>query len=167
MASQVPVKHESRLPATTEEKQLQAALAEGRICNGTEEELKQALRYIFVMVGLKSQNYPVAEEKQLLHEFIAENYGGHTPAELKLAFKLAITRKLDLKPEQVVCYENFSIAYFSRIMEAYRDWSREQIKMLPAPELKPREFNRQEKLQLDFDYAYLLLKEINKPPCSI
>lgn len=167
MSSQVPVRQESKPLATTEEKQLQVALAECRICNGTEEELKQALRYIFVMIGLKSQNYPVAEEKQLLHEFIAENYGGHTPAELKLAFKLAITRKLDLKPADVVCYENFSIAYFSRIMETYRDWSREQVKMLPAPEERPRQFTREEKLQLDFDYAYLLLKEINKPPCRV
>jgi hypothetical protein len=71
---------------------------------------------------------------------------------------------LDVDP---VCYENFSIAYFAGIMEAYRAWSREQVKMLPAPELRPREFNRQEKLQLDFDYAYLLLLQINKPPCRV
>lgn len=125
------------------------------------------MRYVFVMVGLKSQNIPVNEEKQILHEFITENYGGHTPAEIKLAFKLAITRKLDLKPADVVCYENFSIAYFSRVMEAYRDWSREQIKQLPAPEEKPRQFNRQERLQLDFDYAFILLSQINKPPCKV
>jgi hypothetical protein len=143
-----------------------SALAEARICNGTEEELKKALRYIFVLVGLKSQNYPVAEEKQLLHEFIFENYGGHTPAEIKLAFKLAITLKLGLKPENVVCYENFSIAYFSRIMEAYRDWAREQVKLLPEPELKPKVLTEQEKLQIDFDYACYLLKLVNLPPST-
>jgi len=167
MASQVPAKPACSVPASTEERQLVNALAEQRICNGTEENLKQALRYIFVLVGLKAQNYPVEEEKILLHEFIFENYGGHTPAELKLAFKLAITRKLDLKPEQVVCYENFSIAYFSRIMGAYRDWSREQIKQLPAPELKPRQLTEKEKVDLNLIWALKCLNEINKLPCKI
>lgn len=125
------------------------------------------MRYIFVLVGLKAQNYPVAEEKLLLHEFIFENYGGHTPAEIRLAFKLAIMQKLAVKPENVVCYENFSIAYFSRIMEAYRDWAREQVKQLPAPEAKPKILTDEEKRQLDFDYARYLMKHIDLLPSTV
>lgn len=117
-----------------------------------------------VLIGLRAQNYPGEVEKQILLNFIQEHYGGHTPAEIKLAFEMAILRKLDIDP---VCYENFSIGYFAGIMEAYRDWAREQVKLLPEPELKPRVFTAQEKLQLDFDYAYVLLSQINKLPCRV
>lgn len=117
-----------------------------------------------VIVGLRAQNYPDEIEKQVLLNFIQEHYGGHTPGEIKLAFEMAILRKLDVDP---VCYENFSIAYFAGIMEAYRTWAREQVNQLPAPELKPREFTRKEKLQLDFDYAFILLSQINKLPCKV
>jgi hypothetical protein len=162
------VKPRTPPPLTIEQKEFESALTEKKIwhCDG-EEEMKQALRYIFMLVGLRAQNYPTGIEKQLLHAYIFKNYGGHTPAEIRLAFEMALQNKLSLRPEDVTCYENFSIAYFSRIMEAYREWAREQIKQLPPPDERPREFNRQEKLQLDFDYAYLLLKEINKLPCRV
>jgi hypothetical protein len=114
-----------------------------------------------VIIGLRAQNYPDEIETEILLSFIQEHYAGHTPAEIKLAFEMAILRKLDVDP---VCYENFSVAYFAGIMEAYRSWARDQVKQLPAPEIKPREFTRSEKLQLDFDYAYILLSQ-TKPPC--
>jgi len=117
-----------------------------------------------VIIGLRAQNYPDELETEILISFITEHYGGHTPAEIKLAFEMAIVRKLNVDP---VCYENFSVAYFASIMEAYREWSREQIKHLPAPEERPREFNRQEKLQLDLDYAYCLFQKINLLPCKL
>lgn len=158
--SQAPAKQETKLPATIEEQQLQSAIADKKIRDCVEEELKQALRYIYVIVGLRANNYPTGEEKALLHMFIFRNYSGHSPAELRLAFEMAIQNKLDIKPENAVCYDNFSIAYFCRIMEAYRAWAREQIKQLPAPEEKPREYTRKDKLQLDMDYAYYCLNQI-------
>lgn len=124
--------------------------------------MKQALRYIYLLVGLRAQNYPTGIEKQLLHAFIYKNYGGHTPDELKLAFEMAILQKFDLKLSDVTCYENFSIAYFSRIMEAYREWAREQIKQLPAPEEVKRPPTREEKIQLDLDYAHYMLSVLRE-----
>jgi hypothetical protein len=162
------VQPKNRLPETTEELQFEMAVAEKKIWHlEGEEELKQALRYIFILVGLRAHNYPMGIEKQLLHAYIFKNYGGHTPEELKLAFEMALQNKLSLRTEDVVCYENFSIAYFSRIMEAYREWAREQIKRLSGTVEQPKQFSRQEKLQLDFDYAYLLLSQVNKLPCKV
>ena len=128
--------------------------------------MKIALKYIFILVGLKAQNYPANEEKQLLHAFIFKNYGGHTPEEIKLAWDLAIMQKLNLRPEDVTCYENFSIAYFSRIMEAYREWAREQIKQLPAP-VERNELTPKKKLDIDLLWALWCLKLVNKLPCKI
>jgi hypothetical protein len=128
--------------------------------------MKQALRYIFILIGLKAQNYPADVEKQLLHAYIYKNYGGHTPAELRLAFEMAIQNKLSLRSEDVICYENFSIAYFSRIMEAYREWAKEQIKQLPAP-VERRKLNQRERIDINLTWALKCLTDINKLPVKI
>lgn len=125
--------------------------------------MKQALRYIYVLVGLRAHNFPTGEEKQLLHAFIFKNYGGHTPAEIKLAWDLGIMQKLNVKPENVICYENFTVAYFARIMEAYREWAKEQIKQLPAP-IEKRELSAMEIVDINMIWALKLLNEVNRLP---
>jgi hypothetical protein len=158
------VKRESKQPATGDEKKFSVALLQPKIRDISEGDIKMVLKYAMVLIGLRAQNYPDETEKQILLNFIQEHYGGHTAEEIKLAFEMAILRKLDVDP---VCYENFSIAYFAGIMEAYRSWAREQIKQLPAPVEQPKQFTKQEKLQLDFDYAYIIFTQINKLPCKI
>lgn len=116
-----------------------------------------------VVIGLRAQNYPGKIETQILLNFIAEHYGGHTPAEIKLAFEMAITKKLDV---EATCYENFSVAYFVSIMEAYRVWAREQIKRLPAP-VTTRKLSEKEKLDINLIWALKCLNEINKLPVKI
>jgi hypothetical protein len=52
---------------------------------------------------------------------------------------MAVQGKLSLAPSEVNAYENFSVFYFGKIMNAFRDFSRdahkklEQKKELPAP----------------------------------
>lgn len=116
-----------------------------------------------VLIGLRAQNYPDEIETQILTNFITENYGGHTPPEIKLAFEMAITRKLNVDSK---CYENFSVAYFVSIMEAYREWAKEQIKQLPAPAEK-RELKPMEKVDINLIWALKLLNEVNKLPTKI
>lgn len=135
-------------------------MAEPRIRQVSEESLKGVLRYVMILVGLRAQNYPADIEKQVLLNFIAENYGGHTPAEIKLAFEMAITKKLDV---DATCYENFSVAYFVSVMEAYRVWSREQIKLLPAP-VTTRQLTPMEKVDINLVWALKCLNEVNKLP---
>jgi hypothetical protein len=148
---------------TGEEHKFEVALSEPRIRQVSEESLKGVLRYVMILVGLRAQNYPDDIEKQILLNFISENYGGHTPAEIKLAFEMAITRKLDV---EVNCYENFSVAYFVSIMEAYRVWARDQIKRLPVP-IRDRELSLKEKLDINLIWALKCLNEINKLPVKI
>lgn len=84
------------------------------------EDLKEVLRYAMMKVGLRAVNIPADIEKQVLIEHVVSNYGNHTHEEIKLAFDLAITGKLDVDPN---CFENFSCVYFSKIMNAYRAWA--------------------------------------------
>lgn len=99
------------------------------------EPISQALRYCMVLVGLRANNLPSQEEKAVLIGFIRNNYGGHTAEEIKLAFTMAINGELGMAIEDVKCYENFSVLYFSSIMNAYREWAalqhRTQVKDIP------------------------------------
>lgn len=124
------------------------------------EPLKQALRYAMVLVGIKAHNVPNDREKAVLLQFIQNNYGGHTPSEIKLAFDLAVAGDLDV--EDVKCYENFSPLYFASIMNAYRKWARSK-----HPEIKQKEpeLTAEQKLEIDIEYAAYLQKQINKLPC--
>ncbi len=85
------------------------------------------MRRIMSKVGLREQNMPTMPETILLAQHIIENYGNHTLAEIELAFDMAITDKLDCEFKH---YENFSCAYFSGVMNAYRKWAREEAKQI-------------------------------------
>lgn len=90
-------------------------------------------------IGLRAHNLPNEEESVVLVEHIYTNFGGHTAEEIKLAFEMAMAGKLELKPDEINCYENFSCLYFSRIMNAYRGWSSQAFKQLktePPPPIK-------------------------------
>lgn len=109
--------------------ELQAALTETKICRLNDTEpVFQALRYAMLLVGLRAKNLPNDQERAVLLMHIRKNYGGHTSAEIRLAFEMAISGKLDLDQSEVVCYENFSCLYFSGIMNAYRKWAAEQVR---------------------------------------
>ena len=106
-------------------------------------------------VGVRGANLPGREETAILLEHIVKNYGNHTPDEIKLAFDLAITGKLEC---EATCYENFSCLYFSKIMNAYREWAREEFKTLPPPVIE----KKPDKLTIDLEYACYLQNELIK-----
>ena len=78
-----------------------------------------------VLVGVRAQNLPNDHEKTILVNYIKKNYGGHTAEEIKLAFEKAINGELEV---DATCFENFSVLYFSKVMNAYREWAVSQIK---------------------------------------
>jgi hypothetical protein len=132
-----PVRQDLRPSVISDEKNLAAALQEPRLCQLSDlEPLREALRLSMLMVGLRGSNVPQNEEKGILMSFIVNNYGGHTASEIKLAFTMAVNGSLGLDQKEVVCYENFSILYFSGIMNAYREWAKEAVKYVPKKETK-------------------------------
>lgn len=114
------------------------------------DEIKEVLKFVMVKVGLRSQNWPNDLEKIVLVDHIQENFGGHHLTEIKLAFDLAIARKIEV---EVNCYENFSCLYFTNIMLAYRRWSSEayqnNLRQIQKPEAKelPYIFNPKKEIE--------------------
>jgi hypothetical protein len=96
-----------------------------------DEDLKQVLRMAMLMVGLRGSNMPTDEEKYVLLAFIKSNYGNQTPEEIAIAFEMAVAGKLNTDCK---CYENFSCEYFGRIMNAYIEYARQEIKNVKKPE---------------------------------
>lgn len=94
----------------------------------SQEDLKEVLRYCMVLVGLRGANMPTDEEKFVLLNFIRDNFGNQTPEEIRLAFEYAIAGKFEI---DVKCYENFSCEYFGRIVKAYIEFARNEVKVKP------------------------------------
>jgi hypothetical protein len=102
----------------------------------SEEDIKEVLRYVMVLVGLRGVNMPTDEEKYVLLNFIRLNFGNQTPEEIRLAFEYAIAGKFEIDAK---CYENFSCEYFGRIMNAYIEFMRQELKTVKkeVEEVKP------------------------------
>lgn len=122
-----------------DENNLAIALQDKKIINSSTEDLSQILRKVMMKIGLRSQNWPTELEKLVLIEHIVKEFGGNTLEEIKLAFDMAISGKLNC---EINCYENFSCLYFSGIMKAYREWSREAYNHLPKKVLPMLEENK-------------------------
>lgn len=100
----------------------EVALRDKLITDCTEEEIKPKLLLIYSMVGLRPQHYPSHDEKKNLHDYIRLKFANKTLSELVLAFDLAINNELDLKPDDIKIYDQFTIAYLAQIMSAYKSW---------------------------------------------
>lgn len=134
-------KQESKPLKSGDEGKFIESLKSKKIKDCTHDEIKEVLRYVMIKIGLRAQNFPNDLEKLILVEHIQQEFGGHHLQEIKVAFDLAIGRKLEV---EVNCYENFSCVYFTNIMLAYRDWSREMYEQyqnsINKPEVKQLEY---------------------------
>lgn len=127
---------ELKRPETSDEGLFLVARKSQPISKLSDTALREALRYCMVKVGLRGANFPDGAEKALLLAHITQNYGNHSPDEIRLAFDLALASKLGLDTGDIKCYESFSCAYFSTIMNAYRVWAA-QVDRQKEAETKP------------------------------
>lgn len=97
-------------------------------------------------VGIRGHNLPSEIETDVLYDHIFKLYGNHTPAEIQLAFDMALSGKLDLATKDVKCYEDFSCLYFSTIMNAYRSWAKNEYRELVRE--KPKQLDAPKELTL-------------------
>lgn len=120
-----------------------------------------------VKIGLRANNWPTDEEKLLLQQHIVRFYGNHTLDEIRLAFDMAITGRLDV---QANCYENFSCLYFSTIMNAYRQWVAREAGMQEQKLLSPPQKTKLELAIIDLEYWHAKRKDLirtRKPPLNM
>lgn len=97
---------------------------------------------IFLLIGLRKTQYPTPEEDVFNVAFIKKNFGHKTSSEIIEAFELAVTGKIDV---DIKHYEQFTLPYFCRIMDAYRIFNNQRILETPPPKLKEIAYHMSDK----------------------
>lgn len=95
----------------------------------------------FIMRDMGVRTTPDTYSRVRMSQFIVRRYSDLSLSELKLAFELAVIGELNVDEKDVKHYNDFSILYVSRILNAYKTKRRESIHnvtlALPQPEIKP------------------------------
>lgn len=84
-----------------------------------DEPIKQALRYVFTLIGLRSDQIPTEIEKTVLINFIRGNLKNYAPEEIKIAFELALNGKFEVELNH---FGRFSALYLTTVFAAYQKY---------------------------------------------
>lgn len=96
---------------------------EKRIVEAEAQEIKQAIAYGVIAMGLRNENLPNDLEKAFLLEWIKKNLPRYTLTEFKAAFDLAAAKKIKVEHH----YQKFSAAYLGQLMKAYEEQYRVKV----------------------------------------
>ena len=90
--SQLPQNYNHGKPTQKSQVQLlRMADSERKINECNEDEIKAVLKYVFVLLGLNSQDIPDDVEKAVLIDFIYQSYGNkYSTTDIKNAFQMSI-----------------------------------------------------------------------------
>lgn len=145
----------SEVGATTDEAAFLTELsAPVKLAGAAEEDINAALRYCMLKVGIRAQNLPTKEERAVLIDHLHRYYGGHTCQEIRLAFDLSITGKLQVDSR---AFESFDCRYVSMVLNAYRKWAdgvyenNRRVIELPAPSQDSVDVDWRGLLQMQLD----------------
>ena len=81
-----------------------------------QNSIKNALRYVMTLTGLKSENLPSEFETEILIDFLKTNFGKITCEEIRLAFKMALAGSIEVETNH---FQNFCAPYIAKILNAY------------------------------------------------
>lgn len=82
-----------------------------------DEEIKQALRYCFGLIGIKGENLPDEGEKAILLDYMRRNFNRFTVEDIRTAFTLYVQKVLDFSEPP---YQNFSVLFLENVLQSYR-----------------------------------------------
>jgi cytidine deaminase len=93
----------------------------------TLQPISDTLKYIIVLVGIRADNMPTAIEKQILLEFLKEEFPNMTTGEILQAFKMFASGKLEqyLKKD-FGHFQNLSAMFVSEVIKAYLKYINER-----------------------------------------
>lgn len=83
------------------------------------DKIKDALRHVFFLIGLKVDQLPVGYQMEVLLSFIKDKYPNNTPGEIRIAFELALKNEFECDLNH---YGTFSALYFSNVFNAYMEY---------------------------------------------
>lgn len=150
------------MPSKIGQNNFEAILAlknEKTIEHTTDGEIAQILASIYVLIGLRANHIPTKEQGLFYIDFIRRNFNTRKPREISIAFELAVLGKLDI--DDANPYDQFTMEYFSKIMNGYRKWFNEQAQNYKQPEPQQIEYKMTDQEKHDDIAEYLQRKNIN------
>lgn len=94
------------------------------ISDSSDADINAVLLRIYTLIGLRPEAYPSKLASEMNLSYIKQVYRNYHIRELLLAYELAIFGKIDA---EVNPYDQFSIAYLAKIMDAYRRYKNNEI----------------------------------------
>ena len=124
---------------------------------GNDEPIKQVLRYVFTLIGLRAENIPDDLQKLVLIDFIRSELGNFTIDDIRTAFVLAV--KNELKAE-INHFQNFSALYLGQVLNVYQNEKNKAISEFKKAEERQKRLEEEKngpspeklkQIQNDFD----------------
>lgn len=82
----------------------------------SDEPIKQVLRYVFTLLGIRAENIPNELQKSVLINYIKNDLKQYSVDDIKIAFHLLLKNELECESNH---YQSFSALYLSNVMNAY------------------------------------------------
>ena len=120
------------------------------------EQIKQALRYVFALIGLRADQIPGEAEKAVLLDYIQNNLQNYTPNEIKIAFELALKGDFEADLNH---FGQFSARYLLSVFNKYLDHRNKIAKEVMNQESKKQLEQEQERLSNDPEEKKRIRKE--------
>jgi hypothetical protein len=128
-------------------------IVEGLPIRGLEnsEPLNQAFRRVFVLIGLRLEQYPTKEETQILVDFCRRKFGNYTAIEIVIAFEMAIAGDFKADTEH---FGQFTPKYLSSILNAYTGYRSRVALQVQEEQSKKRKEQGEAEVQEAVDRFY-------------
>ena len=139
------------------------SLNSAEIRRSNDDTLIAMIRYGCKVLGIDGTRLPPVADMIILAENLKTYHANLRYKELKLAFDMAASLKLDFSPNP---YQNFNVLYMNELLAAYKKWSANAYKMLKpesnydnekeTSDWSPRIYERlpEDKLRADIQDGY-------------
>jgi len=115
------------------------------------EPLKQSLRRVLALIGIREDQVPTKEEKQLLIDFIRRRYANYTAEEFVIAFEMAIAGDFKADLEH---FGQFTAKYLSQVFNAYTSHRNKVSLQVQIEAERLRKIETEEEAQRKVDEFY-------------
>lgn len=143
-----------------EEQKAIDSLKAARISDTKDSDLRILFLYLYGLIGLLPERFPSHSQEMILIDYVRSEWGKLRLDEIKLAYQMAISGKLDVSPEH---FQSFSALYFGKIISVYVLWASQ----VHIQNMKPFVKAAPPKWQIEIEYCFFrqcdLKRKINAP----
>lgn len=107
----------------------------------SDESIRQVLRYVFTLIGIRAENIPNDVQKSVLINYIKNDLKHYSVEDIRIAFHLMLKNELDCESNH---YQNFNPMYLAQVMNAYNKHRKNVIHEFKQIEMEQKQKQEQE-----------------------